>query len=71
LGGRGIPPPTFFIVSESGHLSCDADHKKSLFDLGSLTTAAGSGGQTLISRNLHYGFGVGCSSGFWVFLVSQ
>jgi hypothetical protein len=30
LGGTGIPPPTLFIVSESGHLSCDADHKKSL-----------------------------------------
>ena len=30
LGGTGIPPPPFFIVSESGHLSCDADHKKSL-----------------------------------------
>ena len=30
LGGTGIPPPPFSIVSESGHLSCDADHKKSL-----------------------------------------
>ena len=38
--GDGIPPPIF---SESAHLSCDADHKKPFFDLGSLATTAGSG----------------------------
>ena len=44
LGGTGIPPPTFFIVSESGHLSCDADHKKSLLSdnsCGSVTISDG------------------------------